>query len=173
MPGVQSCMERPTRPRVSWGESPLPSVARIGRQAIPMPPEVTKEVLLGENATAAQRCRTAAVGTTWVASKPGGLNVTEYLQPRNSTPPRSRSAESRKAPTRYTRGEGRSREGRNGQVHLASHRGKGSGIRGRTRGDNVGKGQNPAGADGNLQRPVERRRSRRRREGDGLTHEPV
>jgi hypothetical protein len=29
------------------------------------------------NATAALRSSTAAVGTTWVASKPGGLNIKE------------------------------------------------------------------------------------------------
>jgi hypothetical protein len=38
--------ERPTRPRVSWGGSPQPSIARFGRVAYAMPMQVTTWVLL-------------------------------------------------------------------------------------------------------------------------------
>lgn len=40
--------------------------------------------------------------------------------------------------------EGRRCKGRNGQVHLAGHRGTDPDIMGRTRRDNVGKGQIPS-----------------------------
>jgi len=49
--------------------------------------------------------------------------------------------------------EGQCRKGRNGQEHLASCRGTGPSIQGRTRRDNVGKGHLPAGTGNNLQRP--------------------
>ncbi len=39
--------EQPTMPQVLWGASPLPSIARFGRQAYPMRVEVTTRVLLG------------------------------------------------------------------------------------------------------------------------------
>ena len=48
----------------------------------------------------------------------------------------------------------------------------GPGMWERIRGDNVGKGHIAAGADSNLQRPVEIG-ERSRQEGCGLAHEPV
>ncbi len=42
--------------------------------------------------------------------------------------------------------------GRNRYMHFRDHRGKGPSTRRRTHRDNVGKGQQPAGTDDNLQR---------------------
>jgi hypothetical protein len=54
----------------------LPSIAWFGRLAYPMPAPVTVRVLLGRKRhSRPAKNRVAAVGETWVASKPGGLNV--------------------------------------------------------------------------------------------------
>ena len=56
------------------------------------------------NAMAAQR-DTVAVGMTWMASKIGGLNVKEWLQPRKQRPPRSHRVEPCGKPTHYPLGK--------------------------------------------------------------------
>ena len=61
--------------------------------------------------------------------------------------------------------EGRRRKGRNGRKHLARRRGIDPSIEGKTRRDNVGKGQLPAGTGNNLQRPRPIRRMPKGRGG--------
>jgi hypothetical protein len=97
------------------------------------------------------------VGTTWVASKPGGLNVRNDDAREMGTCMKSFEAELLLVADPLAElGEGRSREGRNGHVHLSDHRGTGPSIQGKIRRDNVGKGHLPAGAGSNLQRPAKR-----------------
>jgi hypothetical protein len=67
-------VEQPTKLRVLWGESPLPSIAWFGRLAYSMPVKVTTQVLLEWKSHGCPVVRATAVGEIWVASKPGGLN---------------------------------------------------------------------------------------------------
>ena len=67
-------VEQPTKLRVLWGESPLPSIAWFGRLAYPMPVPVTTQGLLGRKSHSCPTVDAVAVGEIWVASKPGGLN---------------------------------------------------------------------------------------------------
>ncbi len=69
--------EQPTRLRILWGESPLPSIARFGRLAYPTHGEVTNHGMLGYKRHGCHRSLALSVGATWVASKPGGLNIKE------------------------------------------------------------------------------------------------
>ena len=95
------------------------------------------------------------MGVTRRASKTGGLNIRNDNDLERQARLKSLSGYCGADPPGGG-GEGRCRRGRNGYEHLASHRGTGPGIRGRTRRDNVGKGHLPAGAGSNLQRPAAR-----------------
>ena len=61
------------------GERPMPSIARFGRLAYPMRGEVTNRAVLGRKRHGRPGIRSGwpAVGTTWVASKLGGLKIIE------------------------------------------------------------------------------------------------
>jgi hypothetical protein len=58
----------------------------FGRLAYPMRGEATNRVLLGRKSPGCPAGVFAAVGTIWGASKLGGRNITNYLQPRNPSP---------------------------------------------------------------------------------------
>jgi hypothetical protein len=58
----------------------------FGRLACPVRAEATKHVLPGCKSHGRPGAVCAAVGTIWVASKLGGLNIKEYLQPRKAGP---------------------------------------------------------------------------------------
>ena len=62
----------------------------FGRLAYPMRGEATNRVLLGRKSPGCPAGVFAAVGTIWGVSKLGGRNITKYLQPRKSSPARSR-----------------------------------------------------------------------------------
>src|SRR5215813_7769847 len=66
-------------------EVPVPSITCFGRLAYPRHVEVTKHDVLGRKSHKPP-CRNAVVGATRVASKPRGLNITKWLQPRKFTP---------------------------------------------------------------------------------------
>ncbi len=87
---------------------------------------------------------TMVVGAIRVASKPGGLNIKECLQPRITPPYRSRSTDNCGKPSQCRGGEGRSLLGRNGYEHQGNHRGTGPSIQGKIRGDNAGNHPLPA-----------------------------
>ena len=70
-------------------ESPYRQLPVFGRLAYPMRGEATNRVLLGRKSPGCPAGVFAAVGTIWGASKLGGRNITEYLQPRK--PPRTKS----------------------------------------------------------------------------------
>ena len=67
-------VEQPTKLRVLWGESPLPSIAWFGRLAYSMPVQVTTQVWLELKSHGCPVVRAKAGGEIWVASKPGGLH---------------------------------------------------------------------------------------------------
>ncbi len=58
----------------------------FGRLVYPVRAEVTKHVLPGCKSLGRPVAVCAAVGTIWEASKFGGLNIMEYLQPRKAGP---------------------------------------------------------------------------------------
>ena len=58
----------------------------FGRLVYPVRAEVTKHVLPGCKSLGRPVAVRAAVGTIWEASKFGGLNIMEYLQPRKAGP---------------------------------------------------------------------------------------
>src|SRR5260370_41919662 len=58
----------------------------FGRLVYPVRAEVTKHVLPGCKSLGRPVAVCAAVGTIWEASKFGGLNIMEYLQPRIAGP---------------------------------------------------------------------------------------
>jgi hypothetical protein len=62
----------------------------FGRLVYPVRAEATKHVLPGRKSPGCPEAVCAAVGTTWGASKLGGLNIKKYLPPRNYRPARSR-----------------------------------------------------------------------------------
>ena len=62
----------------------------FGRLTYPVRAEATKHALPGRKSSGCPAAVCAAVGTTWGARKPGGLNVKKYLPPRNTSPARSR-----------------------------------------------------------------------------------
>ena len=68
------------------GESPLPSVARFGRQAYPGRGEVANHERPGRKKAQLPDGVAVAVGATWVASRPAGLNLMAWLQPCNKAP---------------------------------------------------------------------------------------
>ena len=151
-------VERPTRLRVLRGESPR-AVNWPVRTASKSDAYEGNDMSSARTSMSRLLCglQPVAVGATWVASKTGGLNV------RNDddceTDPRTKSLQAGicGTPTHLDPcGEGRCREGSNGYMHLASHRGTDPGIQGKTRRDNVGKGLFAAGAGSNLQRPAGR-----------------
>ena len=90
-----------------------------------------------------------------MANKPGGLNVRNGDDLETPAAVKSLSGPLREADLLAGLGEGRRRRGRNRQVHPTTRRDLGPGILGKTCRDNVGKGQLPAGAGSNLQRPLD------------------
>ena len=56
---------------------PIPSIARFGRLAYPGRGEATNHERLGCKSHGCHTDMSVAVGATWVASKPAGLNVKE------------------------------------------------------------------------------------------------
>ena len=138
------------------GESPLPSIAWFGRLAYPMHGSVTVRVLLGRRSHGCPvGLRAAAVGETWVANKPGGLNVRSGDDLETPAALKSPSGTMREADPLAGLGEGRRRGGRNRQKHPATRRDLDPSILGKTCRDNVGKDHLPAGAGSNLQRPLD------------------
>ena len=136
------------------GESPLPSIARFRRVAYPECGKRLTARCPDVKVTAALRCRTAVVGATRVASKPGGLNIRECLQPRNrESALKSLCGIWLGKPTYFKLREGRCSRGRNEREHLGTRRGRGPDIQGRICRDKVGKDRCPAGDDSNRQRP--------------------
>ena len=55
----------------------MPSIARFGRLAYPGHGEVTNHERLGRKSHGCHTVDAVAVGATWVASKPAGLNMSE------------------------------------------------------------------------------------------------
>jgi hypothetical protein len=88
-------------------KSPRHQLPVFGWLAYPMHAEVTKHVLLGRKSLGCPAAVGAAVGTIGEASKLRGLNIKEYLQPRNTIRQRNRFGGKRGKPTRLTSGEGR------------------------------------------------------------------
>ena len=119
-----------------------------------MPVQVPTQVLLGRKSHGCPAAYAVAVGETWVANKPGGLNVRNGDDLKTSPAVQSLSGSLREADPWGGFGEGRRRRGRNRQVHLTTRRDHGPGILGKTCRDNVGKDHPPAGAGSNLQRPL-------------------
>jgi len=118
-----------------------------------MPVEVTTQVLLGRKSHSCPAVDTVAVGETWVANKPGGLNVRNGDDLETPSAVQSLSGSTRVADLLEGRREGRCCWGRNRHVHSTPRRDHGPSILGQTCRDNVGKGHRPAGAGSNLQRP--------------------
>ena len=108
------------------------------------------------------------VGATRVASTLRGLNMTKWLQPRKFLRCEVALAGSHGTPTHPCFGEGRCCRGSNRYEQPANRRGRGPGISGRTRRDNVGKNPLAAGAGSNLRRLLARGQGRRRGEPDGF-----
>ena len=109
-----------------------------------------------------------------MASKPGGLNISEWLQLRNQARSGNRSSERcGKADPVGMWGRPMSSREETGMCTSTTRRGRGPGIQGKICRDNVGKGHLPAGIGDNLQRLTDQGTDRRRREGFGLTHGSV
>src|SRR4029079_18978178 len=87
--GLRERSSRQGRSLAGW-KSPHRQLPVFGRLAYPMRGEATNRVLLGRKSPGCPAGVFAAVGTIWGASKLGGLNITQYLQPRKSSPARSR-----------------------------------------------------------------------------------
>ena len=83
-PGRRTCSGRQGHSPV--GASPTVPVARIRHVAIPQLLGVIPGSLRGVNGPAALRTRAAAVGAIGGPSKHGSLNITECLQPRETSP---------------------------------------------------------------------------------------
>src|SRR6266849_5203770 len=139
-----------------------------------MPVKVTTQVLLGRKSHGCPAAYAVAGGETWVANKPGGLNVRYGDDLETPSAMQSLSGSTREADLLEGRREGRRRRGRNRHTHLTTRRDHGPGILGQTCRDNVGKGHRPAGAGSNLQRPPGISGGHEILvEGGGLAHEPV
>ncbi len=154
---------------------PMPSVSRFGRLAYSMH-------VFGNSTCSARtktprlpcRLRTAAVGAIGVASKLGGLNISEWLQLRKQARSRNRLSEScGKADPVGMRGRPMSLREETGMCTSTTRRGRGPGIQGKICRDNVGKGHLPAGTGDNLRRLADQGSDRRRREGFGPAHGSV
>ena len=91
-----------------------------------------------------------------MASKSGGLKITNDNDPEMLVRTKLLQADFRSCRPTQEGGEGRCRAGRNGRMHRSGCRGTGPGIQGKVRRDNVGKGPLPAGTGDNLQRPTGR-----------------
>jgi hypothetical protein len=132
--------------------------------------EATKHVRPGCQSLGRPAAVCAAVGTTWEASKFGGLNIKEYLQPRNTDPRKVVFAENlREAGPNYTLGKADDTGEETGKCTPWYRRGRGSGSRRKIRRDNVGNIPSAAGTDDDLQRLSERKPSGRRRgEPEGM-----
>ena len=133
-------------------KSPHRQLPVFGRLAYPMRGEATNRVLLGRKSPGCPAGVFAAVGTIWGVSKLGGRNITKYLQPRKSSPARSRFKRDRCGkPTHFPLGKADDTVEVTGASTRWYRRGRGSSIHGQTVGDNVGKLPWAAGTGYNLQ----------------------
>ena len=135
-PAVSAARPLPTRRAATKaalhaGESPAPLLVRFERIADQTRKEVTNfgQALVTKPSLLHGTCA-VFVGTARRASKPGGRNIMECLQPRNLTPCAKLFAGIWYAPSRLGMGEGRRRRGRNGHVHAMGTRGKGRSTQG-------------------------------------------
>jgi hypothetical protein len=137
----------------------------FGQLADPVRAEATKHVRPGCQSLGRPVAACAAVGTTWEASKFGGLNIKEYLQPRKSLHGKSCSwVEAGSRPVALM-GKADDTEEETGTCTPWDRRGMGPGIRRKILRDNVGNIPPAAGADSNLPRLLERRRGEPERMG--------
>ena len=129
----------------------------FGRLVYPVRAEVTTHVLPGRKSPSCPAAVLAAVGTIWGASKLGGRNITEYLQPRKrglrEVVIRRTDAGSR--PVNHL-GKAVDTVEETGASTRWYRRGRGSSIQGKILGDNVGKLPWAAGTGYNLQGLSER-----------------
>jgi len=146
----------------------------FGQLADPVRAEATKHVLPGCQSLGRPAAVSAAVGTTGEASKIGGLNIKEYLQPRKLSPRKvvfvGRSGE---ADLLHSWGRPMTRRKKQAHALRGTCRGMGSGIRRKVLRDNVGKVLLAAGADSNRHRLRELGHGRSRGEVTGPAHESV
>ncbi len=140
----------------------------LGRLAYPVRAEATKHEVPGRKSLSCPGAVCAAVGATWEASKLGGLNIKECLQPRKD--PREKLCSRIKAGSRPYAFQGKADDTgeETGKRTPWDRRGMGPSIRGKIRRDNVGKIPWAAGAGRNLQRVLERGSSRRTGEPNGI-----
>src|SRR5215472_18416726 len=110
-----------------------------------------------------------AVGTIWRANKLGGLNITEYLQPRNS--PREKSYSRKEAGSRPKRlvGKAADTDEETGRCSLWDRRGTGSSISGK---DFQKLLRDQRGILGRLRCPLRRQRHRCRRPDSRIGYDP-
>src|SRR6476646_1068908 len=152
-------------------KSPHRQLPVFGRLAYPMRGEATNRVLLGRKSPGCPAGVFAAVGTIWGASKLGGRNITKYLQPRKSSPARSRfKRDSCGKPTHFPLGKADGIVEETGASTRCTAGVGESSIQEQTVGDNVGKLPWAAGTGYNLQglfkrgqKPKEERAQRERR----------
>ena len=146
----------------------------FGQLADPVRAEATKHVRPGCQSLGRPAAVCAAVGTTGEASKIGGLNIKEYLQPRKLSPRKvvfvGRSGE---ADLLHSWGRPMTRRKKQAHALRGTCRGMGSGIRRKILRDNVGKVLLAAGADSNRHRLRELGHGRSRGEVTGPAHESV
>jgi hypothetical protein len=146
---------------------PVPSIACFGRLAYPRHAEVTKHDGLGRRShrLPCRKCGGRSDQGGEQTERPEHKEMTAT----SKNPHRCEVAE---RSTRYADpcsfGEGRCCGGSNRQEQPANRRGRGPGILGRTGRDNVGKIPLAAGAGSNLQRLLERGKSRSRGEPNGI-----
>jgi hypothetical protein len=146
----------------------------FGQLVDPVRAEATTHVLPGCQSLGRPAAACAAVGTTWEASKFGGLNIKEYLQPRKLSPRKvvfvgsSGTAD----PNAFV-GKADDAEEETGTCTPWDRRGMGSGNRRKILRHNVGKVLLAAGADSNRQRLRELGHGQSRGEVTGLAHESV
>jgi hypothetical protein len=147
--------ERPTRPRVLWGESPLPSIARFRRLVYPGHGEVTNRGVLGSKS---HGCPVLLVwncgGSDLGGEQTWGPEHNEMTAASLTVPYWSRCAGKCGSRPSCNLGKADVLWEETGICTIESYRGKGPGTWGKTCGDNVGKGHLPAGTGDNLQRPA-------------------
>ena len=136
--------------------------------------EATKHVLPGPKSLSCPVAVCTAVGTTWEASKLGGLNIKKCLQSRNDSREKVVSRIEAGSQSSAAQGKADDTDEVTGISSLWDRRGMGPGIRGKIRRDNVGRIPVAAGAGSNLQKLLERGQKVEVEESrTGLTHESV
>jgi hypothetical protein len=136
--------------------------------------EATKHVLPGPKSLSCPVAVCTAVGTTWEASKLGGLNIKKCLQSRNDFRGKVVSRVEAGSQSSVAQGKADDTDEETGTSSLWDRRGMGPGIRGKILRDNVGIIPVAAGAGSNLRRLHERGRKAEVEESHaGLTNESV